>query len=103
MARRDVPFGVASSRYPEAIVREAFSRTAVCAWMHRLRCLRAGLPCGSHLPDPLRRHLKDNEDFFTQTLPGRSEPLHSPGGAKRIGRLGVDTPLTASYPQQVAT
>ena len=55
------------------------------------------------LPDSLRRHLKNNEDFFTQTLPGRSEPLNSPGGAKRIGRVGVDTPLTASYPRQVAT
>ncbi len=45
-------------------------------------------------------HLKDNEDFFTQILPGRSEPLHSPGGAERIGRLGVDTPLVASYPRR---
>lgn len=49
------------------------------------------------LPESLRRHLKDNEDFFNQTLPGQSEPLHSPGGAKRVGRLGVDTPLIASY------
>lgn len=47
-------------------------------------------------------HLKDNEDFFTQTLPGRSEPLQSPGGAARIGRLGVDTPLVASYPRREA-
>jgi len=56
------------------------------------------------LPESLRRHLKDNEDFFTQTLPGQSEPLHSPGGAKRVGRFGVDTPLVASHPcQQVET
>jgi NAD-dependent dihydropyrimidine dehydrogenase PreA subunit len=50
------------------------------------------------LPDSLRRHLEDNEDFFTQRLPGQSEPLSSPGAATRIGRLGVDTPLVASYP-----
>jgi hypothetical protein len=54
------------------------------------------------LPDALRRHLKDNEDFFTQTLPGKSEPLQSPGGAKRVGRFGVDTPLVASYPSREA-
>ena len=50
------------------------------------------------LPDALHRYLKDNEDFFTQTLTGRSEPLHSPGAAAPIGRLGVDTPLVASHP-----
>jgi ferredoxin len=52
------------------------------------------------LPESSLRHLKDNEDFFTQTLPGRSEPLHSPGAAAPIGRLGVDTPLVASHPQR---
>jgi NAD-dependent dihydropyrimidine dehydrogenase PreA subunit len=50
------------------------------------------------LPEALRPYLKDNEDFFTQTLPGRSEPLGSPGGAAPIGRLGVDTSLVASHP-----
>lgn len=49
------------------------------------------------LPGSLRLHLDDNEDFFGETLAGRSEPLHSPGGAKRIGPLGVDTPRVASY------
>ena len=48
------------------------------------------------LPESLRPHLEDNEDFFTQRLPGQSEPLHSPGGAARIGRFGVDTPLVAA-------
>ncbi len=52
------------------------------------------------LPESSRRHLKDNEDFFTQTLPGRSEPLGSPGAAAPIGRLGVDTPLVASLPHR---
>lgn len=50
------------------------------------------------LPESLRRHLKDNEDFFTQILLGQSKPLHSPGAATPIGRLGVDTPLVAAYP-----
>jgi len=54
------------------------------------------------LPESLHRHLKDNEDFFTRILPGQSEPLHSPGAATRIGRLGVDTPLVASHPHRDA-
>lgn len=52
------------------------------------------------LPESQRRHLKDNEEFFTQTLPGQSKPLYSPGAAATIGRLGVDTPLVASHPHK---
>jgi NAD-dependent dihydropyrimidine dehydrogenase PreA subunit len=54
------------------------------------------------LPDSLLPYLKDNEDFFTQTLPGQPEPLRSPGAATPIGRLGVDTPLVASFPPREA-
>lgn len=54
------------------------------------------------LPEPLLAHLKDNQDFFTETLPGQSEPLHSPGSATRIGPLGVDTPLVAGFPRREA-
>jgi NAD-dependent dihydropyrimidine dehydrogenase PreA subunit len=49
------------------------------------------------LPEPLQRHLKDNEEFFTQTLIDQAKPLGSPGGAKRVGRVGSDTPLVGSY------
>lgn len=52
------------------------------------------------LPESLRLHLEDNKNFFAQTLPGKAAPLQSPGGAKRIGRFGVDTPLVASYPSR---
>lgn len=55
------------------------------------------------LPESLGRHLKDNEDFFTQTLPGRSEPLGSPGAAVPVGRVGVDTTLVASHPPRDAS
>lgn len=43
------------------------------------------------LPEPLHPYLQDNEDFFTQALPGQSEPLQSPGGAAKLGRIGADT------------
>jgi NAD-dependent dihydropyrimidine dehydrogenase PreA subunit len=50
------------------------------------------------LPEASLSCLKDNAEFFTRTLPGRAQPLGSPGSAARIGRLGVDTPLVAAFP-----
>ena len=54
------------------------------------------------LPDASLPHLGDNEGFFTQVLPGQPAPLGSPGGAAKIGRLGVDMQLVASFPQREA-
>ncbi|KLO33474.1 4Fe-4S dicluster domain-containing protein [Mycobacterium haemophilum] len=54
------------------------------------------------LPEDLQPYLADNEAFFAQRLPGRDEPLGSPGGAAKIGPLGVDTPLVASLPKRDA-
>jgi len=39
----------------------------------------------------------DNRRFFAEALPGRAEPLGSPGGSARPGVIGVDTPMVASY------
>jgi NAD-dependent dihydropyrimidine dehydrogenase PreA subunit len=50
------------------------------------------------LPEDEVVHRADNEQFFTLTLPGRTEPLGAPGGAAKVGRLGVDTPLVAAVP-----
>jgi NAD-dependent dihydropyrimidine dehydrogenase PreA subunit len=50
------------------------------------------------LPAEQQPFLADNARFFTETLPGRGEPLGSPGGAARSGVVGVDTNLVASYP-----
>jgi len=52
------------------------------------------------LPEALRPYLADNEEFFTQALPGRAGPIGNPGGAARLGALGVDTPLVAGLPPQ---
>src|SRR3981189_3494641 len=40
----------------------------------------------------------DNERFFLAVLPGRSEPLGSPGGASPVGKVGADTELTSTTP-----
>jgi NAD-dependent dihydropyrimidine dehydrogenase PreA subunit len=50
------------------------------------------------LPDDQLGHLDDNNAFFSRRLPGRDNPLGSPGGAANVGRLGVDTPLVAAMP-----
>lgn len=55
------------------------------------------------LPAPLEPYLADNAEFFTSVLPGRSDPLGSPGGARQLGAVGVDTPLVAGLPPQDAT
>ncbi|MEW2443686.1 indolepyruvate ferredoxin oxidoreductase subunit alpha [Micromonospora marina] len=49
--------------------------------------------------DPeLTVHLADSMGFFHQPLPGRAAPLGNPGGASRLGDLGVDTPLVSAQP-----
>ena len=52
------------------------------------------------LPTEWAPYLQDNADFFTETLPGRDEPLDSPGGAATFGAIGADTPLVAGHPPQ---
>ncbi|HEY5201966.1 MAG TPA: ferredoxin [Acidothermaceae bacterium] len=49
------------------------------------------------LPAALAAYKDDNARFFAVPLPGRTEPLGSPGGASS-GVVGVDTELVASLP-----
>lgn len=43
-------------------------------------------------------YMADNAAFFTSVLPGRAAPLGAPGGARAVGRVGVDTALVAAQP-----
>jgi NAD-dependent dihydropyrimidine dehydrogenase PreA subunit len=54
------------------------------------------------LPDPLRIYTAENAQFFSETLPGRTLPLGSPGGAGRLGPLSSDTPTVAALPPQTS-
>jgi NAD-dependent dihydropyrimidine dehydrogenase PreA subunit len=54
------------------------------------------------LPEDLRPYLADNERFFTEPLAGQQAPLGSPGGAAKLGPLGVDTPMVTALPTQGA-
>ena len=50
------------------------------------------------LPDKWQVYAGENARFFAEPLPGRGEPLGSPGGAGRAGVVGADTPFVASLP-----
>lgn len=52
------------------------------------------------LPNEWAPYLGDNSDFFAEALPGRDAPLNSPGGAAKLGPIGVDTPLVAGLQLQ---
>jgi NAD-dependent dihydropyrimidine dehydrogenase PreA subunit len=43
-----------------------------------------------------KEFVEDNRRFFVETLEGRDEPLGAPGGAHKVGPLGVDTPMVAA-------
>jgi NAD-dependent dihydropyrimidine dehydrogenase PreA subunit len=44
-----------------------------------------------------QQFVEDNRAFFTEVLPGRDEPLGAPGGARKVGELGADTPLVQAW------
>jgi ferredoxin len=49
------------------------------------------------VPDNWTAFTDDNARFFTERLPGRDQPVASPGGASKIGPVGVDTDLVAGH------
>ncbi len=66
----------------------------------KLICKVEAIYYDDDLPKDQQRHLADNAAVFTEALPGRDGPLGSPGGAAKLGTLGVDTPLVAALPPQ---
>ena len=52
------------------------------------------------LPSELEAYKDDNARFFAEPLPGRGEPLGSPGGAGKTGVIAADTELVASRPKR---
>lgn len=66
----------------------------------KLACEADAIYFETDLPEEEFQHLADNAAFFTQTLPGRDAPLGTPGGASRLGPVGVDTRLIAAMPKR---
>ena len=52
------------------------------------------------VPAQWAEYTADNAQFFAEVLPGRDVPVGSPGGASRLGPVGVDTPLVAGQPKR---
>ncbi|MDO5697915.1 MAG: ferredoxin family protein [Dermatophilus congolensis] len=50
------------------------------------------------LPSEWGEYLTDNASFFEDPLPGRDEPLGSPGGAAKMGVIEADAPVVAALP-----
>ena len=48
------------------------------------------------LPDQWKVYTEENARFFAEPLPGRGEPLGSPGGAAKLGATAADTPFVAA-------
>jgi len=47
--------------------------------------------------DEDQEFVEDNRRFFVEILDGRDAPLGAPGGAHKVGALGIDTPLVAGH------
>jgi len=45
------------------------------------------------VPADQKEFVADNVRFFLEVLPGRSAPLGSPGGSRKVGPVGADTPF----------
>jgi NAD-dependent dihydropyrimidine dehydrogenase PreA subunit len=45
------------------------------------------------IPEEHVGFVEDNRWFFTGMLPGHDAPLGAPGGSRKTGPIGVDTPM----------
>jgi NAD-dependent dihydropyrimidine dehydrogenase PreA subunit len=52
----------------------------------------------AELPRELEPALASNAAFFTATLPGRTQPLGSPRGFKKVGAIAADSDYVAVMP-----
>jgi NAD-dependent dihydropyrimidine dehydrogenase PreA subunit len=55
------------------------------------------------LPQEWRVYAEENARFFAEPLPGKTEPLGSPGTAARVGPVGADTPFVSKLPETDTT
>ncbi|NLE78465.1 MAG: ferredoxin family protein [Rhodococcus sp.] len=57
----------------------------------------------SDVPAQWENYIDDNARFFHRPLPGTAEALGAPGGAQKLGPVGVDTELVGAYPHNELT
>jgi NAD-dependent dihydropyrimidine dehydrogenase PreA subunit len=69
-------------------------------YIHPTECIDCGA-CAEVCPEEAisadraaaLEHRLDNRRFFEEPLPGRPDPVGSPGGFAKIGAIGVDTSM----------
>ncbi|GAA4627810.1 ferredoxin family protein [Actinoallomurus vinaceus] len=69
-------------------------------YIHPVECIDCGA-CAEVCPEEAISadraadpdHRLDNRRFFEEPLPGREEPVGSPGGSAKIGPVGLDTAM----------
>jgi NAD-dependent dihydropyrimidine dehydrogenase PreA subunit len=60
-------------------------------------CPEEAIAADRRIAPEQRDFVADNARFFTEPLPGRSEPVGTPGSAAAVGPLGVDTPMVSGF------
>jgi NAD-dependent dihydropyrimidine dehydrogenase PreA subunit len=60
-------------------------------------CPAEAIMSEDQVPPEDRVFAEENARFFTETLPGRTVSLGSPGGAAKTGEIGVDTPFVQRF------
>ncbi|MFB7288908.1 ferredoxin [Actinacidiphila glaucinigra] len=63
-------------------------------------CPTAAITSDIRTPESLLAYIADNARFFAEPLPGRTEPVGTPGGAEDFGATGVDTEFVAALPRR---
>jgi NAD-dependent dihydropyrimidine dehydrogenase PreA subunit len=49
------------------------------------------------VPEAEKDFIGANTDFFSEILPGRTEPIGNPGGSGEVGVIGTDVPFVQAY------
>ena len=80
-------------------------------YINRDECIDCGA-CEPACPQKAIRRVEDVTDpehvafaedevrFFGEVLPGREEPIGSPGSSSEVGPVGVDTEMVANSPRK---
>lgn len=51
------------------------------------------------LPEEYAEARESTRAFFYDVLPGHTEPLGDPGGSRKVGPVGADSPFVAGAPE----
>ncbi|CUU57177.1 4Fe-4S binding domain-containing protein [Parafrankia irregularis] len=63
-----------------------------------LRCPVGAAMLDEMVPEEEQEFIRSEELFFSETLPGRDEPIgDDPGGAAKVGKIDADSEFVANF------